>query len=358
MHMGGFVLYEERQPKKVLFLSDMECLLKEGRIKLPTITEEDIQDRSKGDGLSKAIVIGQTSWFVTQVIARHVQGLDITQVELLTAALAALNGMMYFLWWNKPLDVRCSIPIHYLDVPKPIHERYVFTSPFAGIFLNFLVISFFEDFIGNAETQTPYQKLRHCLTSVATSFEGAWRSGKLSMDMTRIRHAVMMTTSLPWVVLQAFFWRLRKIIDGFNSELQDVSVPSFWTSDQTIVEFGLRASYASLVIAIPFGVIHCAGWFFIFPSPAELILWRVCSAILVGAPALMLYVTGVIHFLVTEDVMRGSDIPLGIEVAGFIVFLVYIIARLLILGETFCSLRNLPPGAYELVEWTTFIPHI
>ena len=144
MHMGGFVLFEERQPKQVLFLSDMERLLKEGRIELPTITEEEIRDRSKGDGLSKAIVIGQTSWFMIQVISRHSQGLDITQVELFTVTLAALNGMMYFLWWNKPLDVRCSIPIHYLDVPKPMHEHYVFTSPFAGMFLNFLVISFFR----------------------------------------------------------------------------------------------------------------------------------------------------------------------------------------------------------------------
>ena len=356
MHMGGFLLYEERQPKKVLFFSDMERLLKEGRIELPTITEEEIQDRSKGDGLSKAIVIGQTSWFMIQVIARHFQGLDITQVELLTTALATLNGIMYFLWWNKPLDVRCSIPIHYLDVPKPIHERYVFSKPSAGMFLKFLVI-FSHDSMGNAETQTLYQKPRDFWTSIATSFEGAWCSGKLIMDMTRIRHAIMMMISFPWVVLQAFFWRLRRIIDGFHSELQDVSVPSFWTSDQTIEEFGLYASFASLFIAIPFGAIHCAGWFFIFPSPAELILWRVCSAVLVGAPALMLYITGVISFLVTEGVM-GIDLPLGIEVAGFIVFLVHIIARLLILGETFCSLRDLPPGAYELVEWTTFIPHI
>ena len=206
----------------------------------------------------------------------------------------------------------------------------------------------------NIETQTPCQKLRHFLTSVATSFKGVWCPGKLIMDMTRIRHAVMMMTSLPWVVLQAFYRRLGEVIGG--GELQDVSVPSFWTSHRKI---GPRASYASLVIAIPFGAIHCAGWFFIFPSPAELILWQACSAIIVGVPALLLYMTGLTHFLVTKGGMELSISCIGIARGGFLSLLsLYIIARLLIFGECFVSLRDLPPGAYAVVVWTTFIPHI
>ena len=173
--------------------------------------------------------------------------------------------------------------------------------------------------------------------------------------MTRIRHAVMMMTSLPWVVLQAFCQRLAEVIGG--GELQDVSMPFFWTSEQTMEKFGLRASYASLFIAIPFGAIHCAGWFLIFPFPAELILWRACSAVLVGVPALMLYITGVTIFLVTEGVM---NLPVSRIAGGGILslLLLYIIARLLIFGECFVSLRDLPPRAYAVVRWTTFIPHI
>ena len=176
------------------------------------------------------------------------------------------------------------------------------------------------------------------------------------MDMTRIRHAVMMMTIFPWVVLEAFYWRLGEVIGG--GELQDVSVPSFWTSQQTMEKFGLRASYASLFIAIPFGAIHCAGWFLIFPSPAELILWRACSAVLVGAPALLLYLTGVANFLASESVMApaGFQIAVGGTVTFFL--LIYIIARLLMFGECIVSLRDLPPGAYAIVRWTTFIPHI
>ena len=69
------------------------------------ITAEEIADRSKGDTLSKTIFILQTSWFIFQCIARHVQGLSITQLELTTLALASLNGITLLLWLDKPLGV-------------------------------------------------------------------------------------------------------------------------------------------------------------------------------------------------------------------------------------------------------------
>ena len=50
-----------------------------------------------------------------QCIARRAQHLDLTLVELLTLSLAVLNGVMYFLWWNKPMDVRFPIRVYLLD---------------------------------------------------------------------------------------------------------------------------------------------------------------------------------------------------------------------------------------------------
>jgi hypothetical protein len=44
-------------------------------------------------------------------VATLAQHLDLTLVELLTLSLAVLNGVMYFLWWNKPLDVRCPVRV-------------------------------------------------------------------------------------------------------------------------------------------------------------------------------------------------------------------------------------------------------
>ena len=38
--------------------------------------------------------------------------------------------------------------------------------------------------------------------------------------------------------------------------------------------------------------------------------------------------------------------------------LLYNLARAVTLVLAFTSLRDLPPGAYETVHWTTFIPHV
>jgi hypothetical protein len=116
--MGGLTLFEGNIAKGVLSRRRFDQLLAEGKIEFPTITVEEIEDRSKADGFSKTIALGQTLWFVTQCIARGAQHLDLTLVELLTLSLAALNGMMYFLWWNKPMDVRSQIRVYLRNKPS------------------------------------------------------------------------------------------------------------------------------------------------------------------------------------------------------------------------------------------------
>ena len=106
------MLFEGNTPKGVLSPEEFSKLLRAGKIEFPTVTEEEIEDRSKSDGFSKAIALGQTLWFVAQCISRRAQHLDLTLLELLTLSLAVLNGMMYLLWWHKPLDVRCPVRVY------------------------------------------------------------------------------------------------------------------------------------------------------------------------------------------------------------------------------------------------------
>ena len=77
------------------------------------ITEDEISDRSKGDGLSKFSLflfffILLTSWFIAQCIARYVQGLDLTQMELTTLAMVSLDGLLR---WQKPLGARAIVRV-------------------------------------------------------------------------------------------------------------------------------------------------------------------------------------------------------------------------------------------------------
>ena len=115
------MLFEGNAAKGVLSPERFSELLEAEKIEFPTLTVEEIEDRSKSDGFSKTIALGQTLWFVAQCIARRPQHLDLTLIELLTLSLAVLNGLMYFLWWNKPLDVRCPVRVYFL-VPEAPNE--------------------------------------------------------------------------------------------------------------------------------------------------------------------------------------------------------------------------------------------
>ncbi|KAF9554862.1 hypothetical protein CPC08DRAFT_599131, partial [Agrocybe pediades] len=108
VQMGGFVETRVVGCTRVLLPDDLFSWMSKHE-RVPKVTAQQISRRSKGDGFSKAIVIAQTSWFVAQCIGRHVKGLFITSAELSTLAYAILNGVMYLLWWHKPLD--CQTPV-------------------------------------------------------------------------------------------------------------------------------------------------------------------------------------------------------------------------------------------------------
>ena len=76
IQMGGFMLFEGNVAKGVLSPERFSELLTAGKIEFPTVTVEEIEDRSKADGFSKTIALGQTLWFVTQCLARTAQHLD------------------------------------------------------------------------------------------------------------------------------------------------------------------------------------------------------------------------------------------------------------------------------------------
>jgi len=82
------------------------------KISFPTITAAEIQDKARGDFLSKAIVILQSIWFIVQCVARGKQGLALTELELVTLALASLNGVMCYFWWDKPLGVNEPVKLY------------------------------------------------------------------------------------------------------------------------------------------------------------------------------------------------------------------------------------------------------
>lgn len=71
----------------------------------PTLTVEDIADKSKGDRLSRVITCAQIVWFLLQAFGRTADSLDITTLEISTVAFVFCTLGTYFFWLYKPLDI-------------------------------------------------------------------------------------------------------------------------------------------------------------------------------------------------------------------------------------------------------------
>ncbi|KZP31460.1 hypothetical protein FIBSPDRAFT_925718 [Athelia psychrophila] len=109
INMGGFLSYRAGEPMCPLAYDDVLELVESRSLVPPTLDE--LRDKSKGDDLSKTIAILQTLWFVAQCIARRVENLAITNLEIMTLAYTAITVAMYAAWWDKPLSVRYPIRV-------------------------------------------------------------------------------------------------------------------------------------------------------------------------------------------------------------------------------------------------------
>lgn len=115
--MGGFVYYG---PDKYGNIS--RCVVSSDGIKrlleykpelIPDISEDEIRDKSKADGLAKAILFIQVGWFCINCLSRLIQHLPLTLLEVSTFAHALCSLSVYILWWNKPLNVQEPTVIPY-----------------------------------------------------------------------------------------------------------------------------------------------------------------------------------------------------------------------------------------------------
>jgi hypothetical protein len=221
--MGGFMLYVDGKPYHTLQPDEVLKLIRAECIDAPTLTENQIRDRSKGNVISKGLIMLQVAWFIMQLVTRVIYRLEITQLEVGTLAFAVLNFLTYAVWWNKPLNVRCPHPIywkstesrpedHIYDVPgiDAPPEYWIFSPVFGPI----------EEVIGLSYIPTS-RKLR------VPTFDG-------------------------------------------SIDLED--------SNKLLLQL------AALLMATIFGGIHCMAWLFLFPTTQEQVLWRISAVAITFTP--------------------------------------------------------------------------
>ena len=125
--MGGFSLidldrkYAKPSEQNGVMLT-FDYFKQHPNIDMPEITAADIEDRSKGDALWKIIAILQSTWFIIQCIVRGQQRLALTELELVTLALASLNAVTFAIWWHKPLGVQEPVKIYLKTEARTVED--------------------------------------------------------------------------------------------------------------------------------------------------------------------------------------------------------------------------------------------
>jgi hypothetical protein len=261
------------------------------------ISEADIIDKSAGDGLSKLIAMVQVVWFVMQLIGRTAARITVTELEVVTAGYAMMNFATYIVWWSKPLRVNQQIVLY-------SHR------------------------VQDANT-TPWQMAHRNHTSTGVEFiANVWPStfgfGKLPS---------------------------RPDVDGIGDKV-GLLWAGIW-GDGTI-----EVAIFSMLLASVFGSIHFAAWNFHFLSLLEMWLWWSNSLAITAIPLLILLWVILVRQLKgtrVGDVLRGDVVG---TVMFFILPILYVICRIVLLVLPLIQLRSLPPSAFLVVPWSTFIPHI
>ncbi|TFK59365.1 hypothetical protein BDN72DRAFT_865209, partial [Pluteus cervinus] len=293
--MGGFA---RKDNKYVLYPETLIRLLDEGCIDLDQLklTKEDIDDKSKGDILSKALVAFQTTWFVFECLARLQQKLPLLELEVITLAFAVLNVITYALWWYKPLNVLRPIYLHIREKPtnwspelidyveddgwwKSMWERFIKRPVLAvakPILQLFGVVIYMEIQV-EEKREGMVARGRAALREMVDAIKED--VGKRQWWMTVWEH----------LMKQPFLAVAGPLMELF----QDFDVHSKATHVSTFYGMGIGKKNnlvwrLSCIIGMIFGAIHFLSWHSTFPTRTELLLWRISSIVLVAQPMLLL----------------------------------------------------------------------
>ena len=334
LNMGGFVLQPRDSEPFPLHWEHLVYLLKEGLLAYPDITTEEISDKSKANGIAKALACLQTGWFVMQCLSRVYRHLPLTALELTTIGYVWCTWAIYVQWLKKPLDVQLPTTLRIEASAREIRA-------FAGLPPS------------QSWNQTP-------LDFIST------HPSSLTSEVQRFLNLRVDPRRKP----------LARIEDGAILE----------ASSST--EVGIRA-----FVIVFYGAIHLFGWNLVFPTRAEGILWHIaavvlfCSSVLLFISLIVSSVVKALHNLhihkkkigsgslydywnyYSEKAVEAEGLPIEhkvfedrVDVFMNAFFLpltaLFLPSRLYIIVEALASLRARPDGAFLAVQWTTFIPHL
>lgn len=298
--MGGFLLHSPDYISFPITAKQVHYLVKQRYLPVPNITKEEIWDKSKADMFAKIIAGFQAAWLVAQVIARGIKHLSVTLLELSTVALITCTGAALLFWFNKPLNVE-----------TPTNLKLEFS-------------------------------IAEILAQAGDTAEAPFQDTPMDFIEGKLYTSSQMPFASYWGVQER---PLPRIPNDRDSRLHNLRI--------------------ILIVAIPtasFSLLHLIGWNFEFPTREEQMMWRwtcISMGIILGigcfAEAISIVVDGYTTSALTN--LGGYKLQWPSNLLFFIPGFLYMSARLIVIVEIVISLRLLPSGCFEVVQWSQLLPH-
>lgn len=372
--MGGFVFdttddddpIAEPYTRAVLTPHGVAYLLKHQPDFIPDISKESINDRSKADRVAKFLLLIQTLWFCTSCIGRLAQHLPLSLLEVSTVAHALCTLVTYMLWWDKPLNIGEPTLMkgeHARDVCAALLARssnrsyglaglVVYSEtrqpPFSAFALKHPTLA------SHCAKILSTIRLLRAVSVFALGAQILTRSALILIKFT-MQLFTEFTESIAFVAPHAGLQTMVRIDDRLKipAEMEDPSQLGARPEQQDKLRESVSAAIVAFLPAV-YGVPHILAWKQDFPTAVERTFWRlsVLIVIIIGLCSGIFSIAEILAERQWSTVLRRLE-PLFIWIS----VIVYSSGSIYLVAESIRQLFHLPPTAFELPEWSNYIPH-
>jgi hypothetical protein len=301
------------------------------------LSVENIRDKSKADSVAKLMALIQVSWFVAQCIMRGAHALPLSQLESMTLGYIPLFVATYFFWWDKPKDVRSPSIVELPDMSP--EQRNIFES---------MAVSNKFDNEGMKD-QVTYWNIWYLTPRV---FEKEERDRVIQDARTKPAQRTAEMAAQRAAESHKDSPKRGEIVVG-GGEIQNPEDLQINMRKEIIVAHWDPHLYRSKIwplsclFGVSFGALHLASWNTVFPTTAEMWLWRVSAFVSIFSMLVFMHFEKVVlHWNGLLTIVSLASVGL------------YFLSRILMMGEVFVALRAEDPDIYFTYEVSTYWVHL
>jgi hypothetical protein len=284
------------------------------------MTRENIKDKSNADATAKLFAVCQAGWFVAQSIIRTAYGLPLAPLESMTLSYIPLSALTYFFWWVKPKDIETPSEI---DLPAMSEEQ----------FQTFESMSISSDFDNEGTPrQTSIWAIWYLTPRV---FEKEARDRELQQAAEKHEQHIQ--------YLERRGLPLLRRAEPLPAKLAGDIKLAHWDPDL----YHSKLWPVTCMFGVSFPALHLISWDGTFPTFLELWLWRGAS---------ILSIVTMLIFMQFERITVRRDNPWTFAKA--LPPALYILSRVVMVGEAFAAFRASNPAVYETHVITNYLLHV